>query len=97
MESTLQIRKYHSEIKKDVTFRTDKIGKAFVTDSELAYFEKHYRENMSEIDAEKSGKGCIFNGQAGSGKTTKLCKMVQETKNPLVLSFTNKAIENVTD
>ena len=43
----------------------------------------------------KKGKGCIYIGQAGSGKTTKLCQMVMEAKNPLVLSFTNKAIENV--
>ena len=41
------------------------------------------------------GKGIIFNGQAGSGKTTKLCEKVKQAKNPLVLSFTNKAIENV--
>ena len=37
----------------------------------------------------------IYNGQAGSGKTTKLCKMVSETKKPIVLAFTNKAVENV--
>ena len=43
----------------------------------------------------RRGKGCIFNGQAGSGKTTKLCKMVKEAENPVVLSFTNKAVENV--
>ena len=43
----------------------------------------------------ENGKGCIYNGQAGSGKTHKLCKMVIATENPLVLSFTNKAIENV--
>ena len=42
-----------------------------------------------------NGKGIIFNGQAGSGKTTKLCEMVKNTKNPIVLSFTNKAVENV--
>ena len=42
-----------------------------------------------------NGKGIIFNGQAGSGKTTKLCEMILKTENPLVLSFTNKAVENV--
>ena len=41
------------------------------------------------------GKGIIFNGQAGSGKTTKLCEKVKQAKNPLVLSLMNKAIENV--
>jgi len=41
------------------------------------------------------GSGKIYNGVAGSGKTLKLIKMVEKAKNPLVLSFTNKAIENV--
>ena len=49
---------------------------------------------MSDYEIE-TGKGCIFNGQAGSSKTTRLCKMVQDVKNPTVLSFTNKAVENV--
>ena len=82
--------------KKDVKFNTKKIGKAYVTDSELLYFEKHYRENL-DYDSYKveNGKGCIFNGKAVSGKTTKLCQMIMETTNPLVLTFTNKAIENV--
>ena len=82
--------------KKDVRFSTKKIGKAYITDSELVYFEKHYRENMDMSDYKReTGRGCIYNGQAGSGKTTKLCKMVQEAKKPLVLAFTNKAVENV--
>ena len=82
--------------KKDIKFSTNKIGKAYVTDSELKYFEKHYRENL-DIESYKieCGKGGIFNGQAGSGKTTKLCNMVIETDNPIVFSFTNKAVENV--
>lgn len=33
--------------------------------------------------------------KSGSGKTTSLCSITWEVKNPLVLSFTNKAIENV--
>jgi len=41
------------------------------------------------------GSGKIYNGVVGSGKTLKLIKMVEKAKNPLVLSFTNKAIENV--
>ena len=82
--------------KKDVKFSTNKIGKAYMTDNELLYFEKHYRENMNVLDYKcVNGKGIIFNGQAGSGKTTKLCEMVKNTKNPIVLSFTNKAVENV--
>ena len=82
--------------KKDVKFTTKRIGRAYVTDSELMYFEKHYRENMDMNDYKiETGKGCIYNGQAGSGKTTKLCKMVQKADHPLVLAFTNKAVENV--
>ena len=82
--------------KKDVKFSTKKIGRAYVTDNTLKYFEKHYRENIDVKEYEiVNGKGIIFNGQAGSGKTTKLCEMVLNTKNPLVLSFTNKAVENV--
>ena len=82
--------------KKDVRFSTKKIGKAYVTDSTLTYFEKHYRENIDISDyTSENGKGCIYNGQAGSGKTSLLCKKVKQTENPLVLSFTNKAIENV--
>ena len=82
--------------KKDVKFSTKKIGKAYVTDSDLVYFEKHLRENMDMSDYKtETGRGCIYNGQAGSGKTSLLCKKVQKAKNPLVLAFTNKAIENV--
>eukprot|EP00794_Sanderia_malayensis_P021280 gene21280-23351_t len=43
----------------------------------------------------ENGKGCIFNGQAGSGKTHRLCKIFMEADNPIVLSFSNKAVENV--
>ena len=88
---------FHSNTtQKEIKFSTKKIGKAYVTDSRLAYFEKCYCENMTFEDYKtKKGKGFIFIGQARSGKTTKLCQMVVEAKNPLVLSFTNKAIENV--
>ena len=82
--------------KKAVKFETKNIGKAYRTDSKLVYFEKKYRENLDFDSYEKvTGRGQIINGQAGSGKTTLLCKMVSETPNPLVLAFTNKAIENV--
>lgn len=41
------------------------------------------------------GTGCIYYGEAGCGKMTKLCNMVLTAKNPIILSFTNKAVENV--
>ena len=82
--------------KKDVKFRTKHVGKAFITNSDLVYFVKHFRENMDMSDYKtETGRGCIYNGQAGSGKITKLCNMVQRAENPIVLAFTNKAIENV--
>ena len=62
--------------KRDVKFSTKRIGRAYVTDSELIYFEKHFRDNMDMSDyTTVRGRGCIYNGQAGSGKTTKLCEM----------------------
>ena len=82
--------------KKNIKFKTKHIGKAFTTDSKLVYFEKHYRDNLDISDFKMiKGDGCIFTGGAGCGKTTWLCKMVEKEENPLVLSFTNKAIENV--
>ncbi|XP_068684491.1 uncharacterized protein [Montipora foliosa] len=84
--------------KKDVVFDVKNIGKAYITDSPLCYFERHYRENM-DFDSYKAvkGEGRMYNGQAGSGKTTKMCKMVMKTDKPIVLSFTNKAVQNVKD
>ena len=84
--------------KKDVKFDIKNIGQAYITDTPCIYFERHYRENM-DFDSYKAeiGEGCIYNGQAGSGKTTKLCKLVMKTEKPLVLSFTNKAVQNVKD
>ena len=32
---------------------------------------------------------------AGSGKTYRLCEMASQADNPIILSFTNKAVENV--
>ena len=82
--------------KKDAKFKTKHIGKEFTTDSKLVYFEKHYRDNLDMTDYKvKKGDGCIYKRGAGCGKTTLLCKMVKEETNPLVLSFTNTAIENV--
>ena len=40
------------------------------------------------------GNGCIYYGAAGCGKTTKLLKLASKATDPIILSFTNKAIEN---
>ena len=46
--------------KKDVEFKTSRIRRAYVTDSKLTYFEKHYRENIDLNDYEKIyDKECI--------------------------------------
>ena len=84
--------------KKDVEFNIKNIGQAYITDTPCVYFERHYRENM-DYDSYKAkiGEGSIYSGQAGSGKTTELCKLVMQTEKPLVLSFTNKAVQNVKD
>ena len=82
--------------KNDLEFRTEQIGKVFTTNSEPLYFEKHYRNNFDPDDhTDFVGDGAIFYGQAGCGKTTKLIKLASEATNPIILSFTNKAIENV--
>lgn len=39
--------------------------------------------------------GGTFYGCAGADKTLTLCEMARKANNPLILSFTNKAIENV--
>ena len=54
--------------KKDVKFSTKKIGRPYVTDSLLVYFEKHYRENMPKPIKIKNGKGCIYNGRLEAEK-----------------------------
>ena len=82
--------------KKSVEFKIQNIGNAYKTDSKPVYFEKKYRENLDFDGYEiELGKGQVVTGQAGSGKTTLLCQMVAECENPIVLSFTNKAVENV--
>ena len=83
--------------KKDVVeFTIDQIGNVFTTDSECVCFEKHYRDNFDpDDDTDFVGDGVIYYGQAGCGKTTKLIKLASEATNPIILSFTNKAIENV--
>ena len=42
----------------------------------------------------ETGDGCIYYDATGCCKTT-LCKMVTKADDPIILSFTNKAVENV--
>ena len=60
------------ENKKDVEFTLDTIGRPYITDSKVSYFEKHYRQKLNIEDYQSvKGNGCIYN--VGSGKTTSLC------------------------
>lgn len=82
--------------KKDVEFSSDQIGNAFTKNSECVYFEKHYRDNFNPDDyTDFVGGGVFYYGQAGCGKTMKLIKLALQATNPIILSYTNKAIENV--
>ena len=58
--------------------------------------EKNYRKdiNISEYTL-KRGTGTLTTGDAGCGKTTKLIEDAQKSKNPIIFSFTNKAIDNI--
>ena len=82
--------------KKDVKFTTDSIGQIFQTDSPAVYFEKHYRENFNPDNyTDYVGDGAIYYGGAGCGKTYRLCQKALAADDPIILLFTNKAIQNV--
>ena len=82
--------------KKDVEFTTDSIGQIFQTDSPAVYFEKINRENFNPDNyINYVGDGAIYYGGAGCGKTYRLCQKALAADYPIILSFTNKAIQNV--
>ena len=82
--------------KREVEFETKNIGNIYTTNSQPVYFEKHYRENFDASNyTDYVGNGCIYYGAAGCGKTTKLLKLASKATDPIILSFTNKAIENI--
>ena len=67
-----------------------------MTESVPVYFQRHFRENFNTDDySDYVGDGCIYYGQPGCGITTKLIKLAAKAINPIILSFTNKAIENI--
>ena len=82
--------------KKDVKFTTDSIGQIFQTDSPAVYFEKHYKENFNPDNyTDYVGNGVIYFDGTGCGKTYRLCQKALAADDPIILSFTNKAIQNV--
>ena len=67
-----------------------------MTESVPVYFQRHFRENFNTDDySDYVGDGCIYYGQPGCGITTKLIKLAAKAINPIISSFTNKAIENI--
>ena len=59
-------------------------------------FEKHYRENFNPNNyTDYVGDGAIYFDGAGCGKTYRLCQKALAPDDPIILSFTNKAIANV--
>ena len=90
--------KYSYKNKADVIFEVKYIGKPFVTNGQPNYFDKHYRENLDyESFTDKISKtGRIYYGQAGGGKSWRICQLIYENRNKcVVFSYTNKAVVNI--
>ena len=82
--------------KKDVEFKPENIGNIYQTDNKLVYFEKHYRQNFNTGNYDDYVvNSVIYYGMAVSGKTYRLCELVSQADNLIILSFTNKAVEKV--
>ena len=84
--------------KSDVKFQVKYIGKPFITNSKLVYFDKLFREKLDykSYSEHVSKTGKIYYGQAGCGKTHRICELIYEHKdNCLVFSHTNKAVVNI--
>ena len=90
--------KYKYKHKSEVKFQVKNIGKAYLTDSQPNYFDKHFRENLDykcfTDTISKTGK--IYYGQAGCGKLWQLGQLIYENRNKcIVFIHTNKAIVNI--
>ena len=60
------------------------------------YFTRSRRENFNPDNyTDYVGEGAIYYGGAGCGKTYRLCQKALAADDPIILSFTNKAIHNV--
>ena len=82
---------------KQQNFTSDMIGKVYQKIGETpSMIDKSYRKNIDLNDYEiEPGKGTLITGGAGCGKTTKLINDAKESKNPIIFSFTNKAVDNI--
>ena len=84
--------------KADVKFEVKHIGKPFITNGTPNYFDKHYRENMDykSFTDKVSKTGKIYYGQAGCGKSWRICQLIYENRDKcIVFSHTNKAVVNI--
>ena len=87
---------YPIKNKKD-KFTSDQIGKVFQKIGETpSLIDKSYRKdiNIKEYILER-GKGLLVTGGDGCDKTTKLINDAKESKNPIIFSFTIKAVDNI--
>ena len=73
------------------------IGQVFLKTGETpSLIDKSYRKNIDISEyTTKKGTGTLTTGGSGCGKTTKLIKDTKESKNPIIFSYTNKAVENI--
>ena len=82
---------------KEEKFTTDMIGKVYQKIGGFpSMIDKSYRKNIDINDYKiEPGKGTSITSGAGYGKTTKLINDAKESKNPIIFSFTNKAVDNI--
>ena len=73
------------------------IGKVYQKKEETpSLIDKCYRKDINIEDYKiERGKGVLVTGGAGCGKTTKLINDAKESDNPIIFSFTNKAVDNI--
>lgn len=84
--------------KADIKFDVKHIGEPFVTNGTPNYFDKHYRENLDykSFTDKVSKTGKIYYGQAGCGKSWRICQLIYENRDKcIVFSHTNKAVVNI--
>ena len=90
--------KYSYKNKGNVKFDVKHIVKPFVTNGQPNYFDKHYRENLDykSFTDKVSKTGKIYYGQAGCGKSWRICQLIYENRDKcIVFSHTNKAVVNI--
>ena len=82
---------------KEDKFTSDMIGQVFLNTGETpSLIDKSYRKNIDITEYTiKRGTGILTTAGTGCGKTTKLINDAKKSKNPIIFSFTNKAVDNI--